>query len=222
MDVQQLTHSVRALRLSVPLGFESQPGQYVNLLVPVNGTIQRRSYSIAIQGDDFIEIALNKVENGIVSPLIYELKKENTITIQGPLGVFLLKDHSPYRESVFIATGTGIVPFLNMITNLLSKTKKKVMLLAGFKNEKELIYNKEFKNLENMHPNFEYHTIVSNPEHKNTEKGRVQILLKKHVLPDFTGDFYLCGLSEMVKDIGIILARERNVNSERIIFERYN
>ena len=221
LEVKQLSPSVKTLRFNVPDNFEFEPGQYVSLIIDIDGKTERRSYSISLSGKNFIETAVDKVENGRVSPFLHQLNKGHKLTIQGPLGVFVLKKDAEEKQNCFIATGTGITPFASMIPHLLSKTKKKVILLAGYKYEEEIIYDNLFKDLAKKHKNFEYHTIVSRPKGDYKEVGRVQALIEKYIANDFTGDFYLCGLFDMIKDVGMLLT-ERKVNKERIIFERYD
>lgn len=218
LESKQVSPGVMIFRFSKPIDFSFEPGQYVSVIISINGAIERRSYSISGMTDEYIETAVDKVEHGRVSPWIHELKKGDKVTIQGPLGVFVLKNDAVEKENVFIATGTGITPFISMISALLSKTKKKVMLLAGYRHEEDVLFAEELKALQ-KYPNFSYHVILSQPNHG--EKGYVQDLLEKYVSDDFSGDFYLCGLFNMIKDVGQLLTK-KNIPKERIIFERYD
>jgi len=94
--------------------------------------------------------------------------------------------------------------------------------IKRYKFENEIIHDKFFKELSSKYPNFEYHVIISRDENYSGEKGRVQNLLEKNISKEFAGDFYLCGLFDMIKEIGIILTTERKVLKDRIIFERYD
>ncbi len=222
LDIRAIAPDVKIFRFSTPDEFIFEPGQFVTLIVNVNGSFERRSYSISNDGKGFIESCIDKVDNGRVSPILHESKKGNKLTIQGPLGVFVLKKDSFDKENVFIATGTGITPFVSMIPHLLSKTDKKVILLAGYKHEDEILYNDFFSNLKNKYNNFEYHSTISRPKGNHEgNTGRVQQLIEKYISKDFKGDFYLCGLFDMIKDVGQLLT-SKGITKERIIFERYD
>jgi len=221
-DVRQISPEVRSLKFSIPKEFEFNAGQFVSVIVDMNGEEQRRPYSVCSKDENSIEICLDLIKNGRVSPHIYNMKKGDKATIQGPMGTFLLKDNANEKENIFISTGTGIAPFVSMIKSLLEKTDKKVTLLAGYKFEKNILYDDYFKKLKEKHPNFEYRIAVSRDEDFRGDKGRVQILLEKYVPSEFSGDFYLCGIFNMIKDTGIILTTERKVLKDRIIFERYD
>ncbi len=224
-EVKQLSPSVKSFLLTIPDQFSFEPGQFVTLFVNIGNTIERRSYSIAssVGQKGFIEVCVDSVEHGRVSPHVHAFQKGQKVTVQGPLGVFILKPDAKEKENVFIATGTGITPFVSMIPYLLEQTKKKVILLAGYKHEDEILYDDIFRSLTKKYNNFEYHTIISRPKNSTyiRETGYVQALLEKRVPVDFAGDFYLCGLFNMIKDVGKLLV-ERKINKERIIFERYD
>ena len=223
LETKQIAPDVKVFRFSAPDEFIFEPGQFVTLIVNVNGIFERRSYSISNHGKGFIETCVDKVANGRVSPFLHSLKKRDKLTIQGPLGVFVLRKDAFEKENFFIATGTGITPFVAMIPHLLSKTNKKVFLLAGYKHEDEVLYDEFFRGLKSRYSNFEYHSIISQPKSDAyvAGKGRVQFLIERYIGHKFAGDFYLCGLFEMIKDVGQLLT-QRNINKERIIFERYD
>ena len=223
LDIKSIASDVKIFRFLAPDEFLFEPGQFVTLIVNVNGTFERRSYSISNHGKGFIETCVDKVENGRVSPYLHALKKKEKLTIQGPLGVFVLKKDAIEKENCFVATGTGITPFVAMIPYLLSKTKKKVFLLAGFKHEDEVLYDEFFRGLKSKYSNFDYHFIISRPKRDDYKGsiGRVQQLIEEHITLNFSGDFYLCGLFKMIKDVGQLLT-QRNINKERIVFERYD
>ncbi|MEK6886355.1 MAG: FAD-dependent oxidoreductase [Nanoarchaeota archaeon] len=223
INVLNITPEAKIFRFSVPKEFLFEPGQFITLLIDINETVERRSYSIAEHGDGFIELCINKVKNGKVSTFLHELKNGHKLTAQGPLGLFTIKNNSEKKENVFIATGTGIAPFVSMIPSLLKKINKKVILLSGHKYEDEILYDSFFRELQKKYKNFEYHTIVSRPrsEKFDGEKGRVQILIEKHIQPNFAGNVYLCGLSDMINDVEQILL-SKGIKKENIIFEKYN
>jgi len=101
--------------------------------------------------------------------------------------------------------------FRSMIPVIL-EAGKNVTLLAGYR--EDILYDSEFRALSEKYPNFQYYTILS------SEGGYVQDLLDK-VPEDFSGDYFICGLIKMIKDIGKKLS-ENGVEGSRIKFERYD
>jgi len=78
-----------------------------------------RAYSIASPPSSNAHFAfcLNRVQDGFMSNYLCDLVEGSTIAVQGPFGNFILR--SPLRDSIFIATGTGIAPFRSMLHELL-------------------------------------------------------------------------------------------------------
>ncbi len=222
LSIEQVTPTVKTLRITAPVGFTYEPGQYLSLIVDVCGKPERRSYSIVQGGEEWVEICLSEVENGRVSPVLHSMKVDSKLTAQGPLGVFVLKPNAHEKENIFVATGTGVVPFVPMIRTLLQKTEENITLFVGYKNQTELLYDSVFKELEREYENFEYCIVLSRDDTYNGEKGHVQNLLEKYIPKDFEGDFYICGLFDMIKDVGQMLTKDWKASKERIIFERYD
>jgi len=78
-----------------------------------------RAYSIASPPSSNAHVAfcLNRVQDGFMSNYLCDLVEGSTIAFQGPFGNFVLR--SPLRDSIFIATGTGIAPFRSMLHEML-------------------------------------------------------------------------------------------------------
>src|SRR5580693_718981 len=81
-----------------------------------------RAYSIASApyGDNSFALCLNRVQDGFMSNFLCDMKEGDEIGCQGPFGDFILRP--PMRDTVFIATGTGIAPFRSMLRWLLNSS----------------------------------------------------------------------------------------------------
>jgi ferredoxin-NADP reductase len=79
-----------------------------------------RAYSIASPpGEDpRFALCLNRVQDGFMSNFLCDMKEGEKIACQGPFGDFILRP--PLRDTIFIATGTGIAPFRSLLHWLLS------------------------------------------------------------------------------------------------------
>ena len=223
LDVKQLTLTVKHFTFSVPDGFSFIPGQYVSLLVPfLDGKLVKRPYSIASSPSQkgVINLTIKNVEGGHGTSFLFTMQKGDTLTFIGSLGAFTLRN----KESnlVFISTGTGIGPFRSMIKDLLEHgAQQQVYLFTGYRYEEEILYDEEFTTLAKKYTNFHYYTIFSQPKNTTSEKGRVQDLLAKHLPQDFQGDFYLCGLHDMIDETKTFL-EGKGFAKEHIYFERYD
>ena len=74
-----------------------------------------RAYSIASppDSDNKFALCLNRVQDGFMSNFLCDMKEGDEIACQGPFGDFILRP--PMRDTIFIATGTGIAPFRSML-----------------------------------------------------------------------------------------------------------
>lgn len=200
---------------------EALPGQFVSFSGAVNGKRVTRAYSLAglPQGNRF-ELCLNRVREGLFSPWLFELEPGGTVTMQGPLGYFTPRQ--PFRDSVLVATGTGVAPFRAYLQwKPVLSSGAQITLLFGARHEESLLYGAEFEQLERSMPGFRYMpTLTRPPGHWQGRTGRVQTHLDEALAGRSDLDVYICGLKEMVDDVRRML-KERGFERNRIIAEKY-
>ncbi|HZQ23732.1 MAG TPA: FAD-dependent oxidoreductase [Terriglobales bacterium] len=224
-DLSELTKHLEFEIPDVPR-FGFVPGQWLSFKTQKpDGEEITRAYSIASppREDNTFALCLNRVQDGFMSNYLCDMKMGQQIRIQGPFGDFILRP--PMRDTIFIATGTGIAPFRSMLhwlfptdlsrdippegekAALPGKTQPsarheghQVWLVYGNRTEKDIYYDAEFKRMAGEHPNFRYLSSLSRPgEAWNGLRGYVQ----QHV-PGVVGSHpgmraYICGLEKMVK-----------------------
>ena len=138
----------------------------------------------------------------------------------GPFGTFTIKDKS--KDLILISTGAGIAPFRSMLYEFFNEGfDKKILMLNGYRFENEVLYEDELIKFKKDHKNFDYKIVISRPKTNIKNKGRVQILVDKYIKNDFEGDFYLCGLNDMIESVRVLLI-EKGFDSKRIYFERFD
>ncbi|MFN7545119.1 MAG: ferredoxin--NADP reductase [Acidobacteriota bacterium] len=202
--------------------FHFLPGQWVSMTGIVADKKVTRAYSLASLPDrNRFEICLNKVEDGLFTPFLFRLKPGDSVPTKGPVGTFTLR--SKERPAIFVATGTGVVPYRPMLkqTGFLEQGIE-VTLLFGSRYSYGLMFREEFEALSVQHENFHFLPTVTRPESNWTGRtGRVQPLLWE-VLGDRTdADVYVCGLKEMVDDIREQL-KARGLDRKQIIVEKFD
>src|SRR6266705_4779594 len=101
------------------------PGQWLSLKhTKADGEEITRAYSISSppgQNGGFA-LCLNRVQDGWMSNFLCDMKDGAEISCQGPFGDFILRP--PLRDTIFIATGTGIAPFRSMLHWLLEDSSR--------------------------------------------------------------------------------------------------
>ena len=198
------------------------PGQFVSFTSELGGRKITRAYSIASAPDgNRFELCLNLVKDGSFSPRLFELKKGDELTMRGPLGHFVWR--TPLRDSVLIATGTGIAPFRSMLLDLLPKGEPhQITLLFGARYPHGLLYREELDSLAERYSNFRFLPTVTRPhEHWKGLTGRVQPHLLEELQERKDLDIYICGMKEMVDDVRTLL-KEKGFDRKQIIFEKYD
>ena len=198
------------------------PGQFVSLSGSVEGKTITRAYSIASPpsaGNRF-ELCLNRVHFGAFSPHLFELVPGDTVEMGAPLGAFTLRE--PMRDSLLIATGTGIAPFRSILKAQLQADSPAITLLFGVRHESHLLYRAEFAALARRFLQFRFWPTLSQPD--PGWKGRVG-RVQKH-LAEATGgrtdiDVYLCGLQAMVDEVRQLL-KGMGFDRKQIRYEKYD
>jgi CDP-4-dehydro-6-deoxyglucose reductase len=224
LETCDLAPEVRHFVFDVPeldrLAFE--PGQYVSLHRVIGGEPLIRPYSIASPPDgNRFELCLNRVPDGPFSNFLFEMRAGEEVSFAGPLGFFRLR--TPLRDSLFLASGTGIAPIRSMLHYLLRHNSAAwVRLLFGARNKESLLYRGEFEQLAAAHPNFEFHPVLSREGSDWTgRRGHVQDHLDDMRAGRTDVDVYVCGLRDMVNDVRQQL-KEKGFDRRAIVYEKYN
>jgi CDP-4-dehydro-6-deoxyglucose reductase, E3 len=202
--------------------FAFVPGQFVSIEHAVGEKKITRAYSIASEplGTNRFELCLDLVQDGLLSPLLFSLKPGDTVEIRRPLGMFVLRD--PPRDSVLIATGTGVAPFRSMLRAKLGGSSQRFTLVSGARHEEDLLYRGEFEEMAKRYPNFRFLPALSRPGATWTGRtGYVQEHLAEAIGDRRDLDVFLCGLKQMVDQVRTIL-KEMGFDRKQILFEKYD
>jgi len=198
-----------------------------------------RAYSIASppSDDNRFALCLNRVQDGFMSNFLCDMKEGDEISCRGPFGDFILRP--PMRDTIFIATGTGIAPFRSMLQWLLNPMEdgrprpsssvgdarhqgKQLYLLFGNRTERGIYYHQEFVRLAGEHANFHYMPTLSRgaPDWQGL-RGYVQ----EHVAAIAQGrtdmQAYICGLDKMIKANRELL-KSLGWDRKSILYEKYD
>jgi ring-1,2-phenylacetyl-CoA epoxidase subunit PaaE len=119
-------------------------GQYLTLIIRVNGRKYARPYSFssAPSVDDALEVTVKRVPNGIVSNYICnELKVGDVIEVLEPIGNFTFDCTKPESSIYLWGVGSGITPLFSIIKEVLhTQHYKTIHLVYGNKNQDSTIF----------------------------------------------------------------------------------
>src|SRR5712692_3575668 len=203
------------------------PGQWLSLKAnKSDGEEITRAYSIASPPADNNRFALclNRVQDGFMSNFLCDMKEGAEIPCQGPFGDFILRP--PLRDTILIATGTGIAPFRSMLHWLLADPSRhqdrRLWLLFGSRYEKDIYYHEEFLRHAAEHLNFHYLPTLSRG---GAEWQGLRGYVQEHVAGIVQGrtdmHAYICGLNKMItanRDLLKGLGWDRR----SILYEKYD
>lgn len=203
-----------------------QAGQYVNIFTNIEGIRTSRPYSISSspRQRSYYEITVAKIPTGFVSDyFIDRVKVGDEFEANGPAGTFHFNPVFHYNKSVFLAGGSGITPFMSMITEILETgIDRDVYLLYGSRNEDVAIFHKELTNMSKTHKNFHYSLIVSDKDTGFTgREGFIDAKCIKELVGDLNNTtFYLCG-PQIMTDFCFKALEDLNIKGRNIRREMF-
>ena len=202
-------------------------GQWLSLKTnKPDGEEITRAYSIASapDGGNGFALCLNRVQDGFMSNYLCDMAEGVRISCQGPFGNFILRP--PMRDTLMIATGTGIAPFRSMLHWVLAEKGRhndhRIWLVFGSRTEKDIYYHDALLTLASEHKNFHYLPTLSRgePGWKGL-RGYVQEHITKIAGTRTDMHAYICGLKRMItanRDLLKGLGWDR----KSIIYEAYD
>lgn len=183
-------------------------GQVVGL--SANENDEARLYSIASgELDEEVDILYNINPDGKLTPWMAQLNTADTLWVSEPFGSFT----GTGEPGWWIASGTGIAPFISMFKTGLYKNKK---VLHGGRDLNSFYFHEMFA------PELkqDYIRCCSREYSDQTYHGRITQYLKEHPALPSNEKYYLCGSAEMVVDARDILI-EKGIPFDNIISEIY-
>jgi len=223
--------------------FKFKHGQYVTLKFDINGSEERRSYSLcSCPQEDGLTVAVKKVEKGKVSTYMIDSLKEGTVVeVAKPEGKFTCKINSEGNKSYYlIGAGSGITPLMSILKTVLEEEPKStVFLLYGNRNEESIIFKNELIALEKRYSGqlIVSHTLSQPKKEKggwfkkdkinwDGQVGRIdgkaiQLFLEENPPRSKEEEYFICGPGEMIKTVESTLL-ERGADKKHIHFEYFS
>ena len=192
---------------------------------PAADKLIRRAYSIASSSlaREYMDFYLNLVGSGSLTPRLFALGMGDHLWL-GPkiAGMFTMDQVPDEANIVMIATGTGLAPYMSMLTTHLTcgPQQRHIAVLHGARHSWELGYRAELENLMHLCSNFAYVPIISRPSDEPVRwtgfGGHVQDLWRRGVIAEAWGfepsptdtHIFLCGSPAMIDQTEEMLCAE--------------
>ena len=207
MQLRFLTERTFVLRLNRG-NMQFKAGQHI--ILGLKGELNQREYSIySGEKDDYLEVLVREVTDGIVSLQLKQCKPGQLLEVNGPFGVFGLETFDMFsRKLVFIATGTGIAPFHSFVRTYPGIN---YTLFHGVRYKNEAYERNDYDRGR--------YILCTSEESNGGKQGRVTRFLAGFLVnPEML--FYLCGNSSMIYEVSHIL-RDKGIPAENIFSEVY-
>lgn len=194
--------------LTVKRPFNFIPGQVVKLTT--SSAVAPRLYSIASGAkEENLSFLFDLKTEGELTPILATLKQGQNILVSQPFGEFQCKE----EQAVWVASGTGIAPFISMARSGLSAGKT---LIHGVRYSDNFFFRAEMEQLLGS----SYVKCCSGNATAAMFQGRVTDYLQKEADIPLNRKYYLCGNPEMVVDTRDVLLL-RGVGYDNIQAEIY-
>jgi len=194
-------------------------------------TLIRRAYSISSASieREYLEFYIALVRSGELTPRLFNLEQGSRLFMGGKIvGMFTLDSVPQEKDLVFIATGTGLAPYMSMIRSELHIHKdRRFVIIHGAACSWDLGYRDELSILDRYSDTFSYIPTITQPEDDPTWKGDagfIQDLITTGVVERKIGekitpdkfDVFLCGNPKMVETVKeILLDRDFTPHSKK-------
>jgi ring-1,2-phenylacetyl-CoA epoxidase subunit PaaE len=189
-------------------------GQFLTLIIPINGKKERRSYSICSTPDldDYVSVMVKRVEKGLISNYLNDnIEAGDSIEVMEPMGNFILEpERKKKRHIVLFAAGSGITPLMSILKGILFfEPESTVSLLYGNRHEGAIIFRKELDQLKaKFGDRFNLaHTLTEYDKFWQSYKGRIDRAMTVNfvnLLPKFSEqdtEYFLCGPQGMMEEV---------------------
>lgn len=223
---EAVTHDMRhlVLKLIEPEEIKFFPGQYLDITVP--GTEESRSFSMANTAgrEGNFEFVIKIYPDGLFSKfLATQVKVGDRLDVEGPFGTFTLRE-SRTSPLVFVGGGAGLAPVLGLLRSMSDrKVDRQAVFYYGARQQRDLCFEKELRELESTLPGFRYVPALSEPAGDDEWNGEVGLItdVVKRCEPDLSGrEGYVCGPPPMV-DAAIPMLTALGVREEHIFYDKF-
>jgi ferredoxin-NADP reductase len=150
VDSEPETESAQTIGLAVPGWGGHLAGQHVDLkLTAEDGYSAQRSYSLGRPADgERIELTVQQIADGEVSPYLTGVRPGEEIELRGPIGGWFVWRPAEEARILLVAGGSGIVPLMAMLRQRIVMGSTKFRLVYSVRRPADVYYAQELGHLE--------------------------------------------------------------------------
>ncbi len=214
-----------------------EPGQFLQVGFQLSDKHLHRPYSVASPHSDELEFFIVRVENGELTPRLWDCKVGDAIDVSAKAAGSFTLPHVPQARCLWLlGTGTGLAPYVAMLrTDNVWSRFEKIVLVHGVRHATDLGYTDEFRNMQAARGSaFRFLQVTSRDKEAGHLHGRTTTCLMdgslenaadEKISPEDTA-FMLCGNPDMLNEMENLLSdrglkRQKPKQPGQIIVERY-
>ena len=211
--VKETTDAITIVFESPEGGLPYQAGQFLTLIIPVDGEEVRRSYSLCTSPavDPHPSVTVKRVASGQVSNYLNDtLKPGDAVRVLEPMGTFTTPvDAANQRHLVMLGGGSGITPLMGLLKSVLhQEPQSKVSLIYANRDPSSIIFRQQLDDLRQQHADRFHvvHVLEEPADHAEALAGRVTAERLPELLSDLpfqesSTEYFLCGPQGMMENV---------------------
>ena len=182
------------------------PGQYLTLLLTVDGEAVRRNYSLSdAPGKPWLRISVKREEGGRVSNWLHENAQVGTVLqARAPAGEFVLDgEQQEQRPLVLVTGGVGITPAMSML-EVAAPTGRPVRFIHAARHGGAHAFRARVDAIAARHPNVRQMYVYDEPRAGDAPHATGRItkeLLAQHLPGDRDVDLYFLGPKPFMQSV---------------------
>jgi ferredoxin-NADP reductase len=227
LEVRDESASARTLVLDVPHWPGHLPGQHVDVrLTAEDGYSAQRSYSIASAPDGALELTVERLANGEVSPYLTQvLRPGDPLELRGPIGGWFVWRPGDPTPVLLLGGGSGVVPLMAMIrTRIATGNTTPMRLVYSTRTPDTLLYGDELRRLAAREPGVDVELLYTRraPQGWSGPVGRLDATRLAALAwpPADPPACFVCGPTGFVEAVANLLV-DQGYMPERIKTERF-
>jgi len=230
MMVESVTLEVpdsKTIQLKWPEGYDPdfKTGQFITAYWP-DEPDYKRAYSLSSCALDRGAYEFTVRRNGKMGTRLVDwIKVGHRLMVLPPAGKFL-PVYEPDSHLICVAGGSGVTPFRGFVREATQRgLSTKITILYSVRTPNDIIFNKEFNELADRNPHFEFHVTCTRAEADDpwpARKGRIDAdWVREHVNDVEKTVFYACGPNELVEKVESIVVGEMGVPKAQMKTEKW-
>ena len=217
----------KTLRLQWPAGYdpEFKTGQFITLYFP-DSPAYKRAYSLSSCALDrgFYEVTVKR-DGKMGTRIVDWAKPGDRLFVIPPTGRFL-PVYEPQKHLICVAGGSGVTPFRGFVREATRRgLTTKITVLYSVRTTDDIIFNNEFRALEQDNPNFKFLvtcTRLPGDDPWTGRRGRIDAAWVREHIGDLTQTvFYACGPNALVEATEHLVVEEMKVPKEQMKLEKW-